>query len=290
MNYNTYFILNYSYDSWLYKKRLLEFLIENYEELAKIPSFPKFVEIKDKIKKPMKSKSVIHSLKIEYFASTLHITEALFALLWGFQKDINKLWVNLFEYRLGNDLAPYVEEVIKGNKFSDDDINFLFYGNANLSEIKKRDPKAYKKMKESIETIKLYLPDLAKWFIQHKKFYNSYKHGLRFIRGDISPIVVPDEFSEWFKNGDMESIIFPEEDKNGLKPKITLLRYDKVKRIYKINYKLIWNMFYTLRQLYKIQKGEKLGSIAVNMFDKKEIEDLFFLMEVKAKVTFKDKD
>jgi len=128
--YNNYFICKHAYAQWYYKMKLLEFLIDNYDTVQTLPNFPKIVDMSDPtLQMPIAKKAIILSLKAEYFFSAMHISEAIFALMWAFEKDISKLWVLLANYRYRRDILSYVNDLASNTrKFSNQELNKIFFG------------------------------------------------------------------------------------------------------------------------------------------------------------------
>lgn len=290
MNLNQYFIETYAYDGWYYKKVLLEFLIEHLDELKELPYFPKIMnwvgyETDTKPKTiPTDSETIRETLMAEYFATILHTTESLFALIRAVNIDVNRLWELLVEYKPEN-IIEFTNRIIREG-LTDDEVKGAFYVNLNFEIVREKYKESYEKIINNIAWIKKYLSKLAEWYIQNKRFYNCYKHAGNYFRGNLEATIIPPELEEWFEEEGRKLVVgYPENLKNSktVEPHITLLTYRRMKEIYNNNYDLIKKIIFTLRQLIDMRRGKAKG-LYLTLFYNREIDSLFPLKRFQAKI------
>ena len=117
------------------------------------------------------------------------------------------------------------------------------------------------------------MPRLAVWFKQNKSIYNSYKHGLRFTYENISDAMPP--LSKEI-NPENAIVYITPDDKlpERVKLKITLINYERHKKIHANNYYLIRNLMFALKQFYVVPP-DKLELLPWFTFDKLNVNECF---------------
>ena len=259
---NQFFIKSYPYAALFYKINILEKLVRNYDE------FNKYFVFRDILKdESIYKEKIILSLKSEIYFEFFHISEALFALIYAFWKEIVDNKINIPWFWMSNYTFPEMNkfvENIKTKKIIFDDNNTLpiFY---NLKSNYKGDNT--EALEKSVSFISQFVIKLAEEYLKNKERYNSYKHGSRVCIGN---------YQEGLNAWDVHIYIDEKNIKTNsdrisktIVKKIKSFDWERASRISKVALSLIQNMIITRKQLY--EGSQKVKWISFEVYNINEL-------------------
>ncbi|MFA5303208.1 MAG: hypothetical protein WC393_01580 [Candidatus Nanoarchaeia archaeon] len=176
INLDDYFFKYYGLDYSISKIVLFKSFIDNFEKM-----FP-FIQGKDGFNFKDK-KSLIDNFKLEIHFCKYHTLENFFALIFGLIQEPENVWKWVINYK-----PQKFNEMIKlVSKNGLSSISGLDENNTICNLIYTHCPKEFIQQvdsQKSITNISIFFKKCANELI-NKEDYNSYKHGLRIIKGDI---------------------------------------------------------------------------------------------------------
>lgn len=278
------FVESYPYASWLYKIEILNRILDNWDKYENDFLFKDIIT-----KKPIESDSIKRTIKSEIYFTFFHITEALFALIYSSHvKNSQPILVSLNTYeskKLNKFIRKIGEEVLN---FTDSELLSMFFAlNEKALDIEGEHGNA---IRETIKFLKEYLPKLATEYLKSKPIYNSYKHGLRIVQGDMKINAVSNESNEIIQtlNNDIHIYLkFKKIKSEGDKEFFKILQisrsfdYKRALTLSKINYRIIQNTFFSRRQINN--KQDKIAFIPINDI---QINKLFPCPDVEVESQF----
>jgi hypothetical protein len=276
---NIMFLRNYGYQYWYSKLCSIDFILENSEKISQpIDEVP--TGLNTESDEADGKWGIEHYAKAEYVFSCYHLTEALFASIYAFDKR-NVFWIDIRELYTSQ-LEDYIENRFIENTISYEDMINIFYPLVDMFETELVDDTrdSSEILEDSLDFLQQYLEELARLFMD-RDIYNHYKHGMRIAPGDVSFDIgdlsdVPEEYidedtgrfkSEVLVNMKREKLEEHTEqmddghDYYSLCLKISSIDYEEWRKIYIENYLILKQMFQTMNL---ILDSEPYNELAVN--------------------------
>ena len=175
-NHDKLLFTSYQYDFILRKIAVLKVIIDNQASVIDIIQGTDGLEFKDE-------SALISGLKAEIHFSKYHALESMFAMVFALIKQPDDVWVWLTTYtfrdfnRMISDMAKSNISAISGISETET-IRNLFFKNCPVEFVEQAETK------ESMQNISRILTLCAKEMTD-KDEYNSYKHGLRILSGNL---------------------------------------------------------------------------------------------------------
>jgi hypothetical protein len=212
--------------------------------------------------------AITSHLETEIHFTMYHALESMFAMAFALIKQPNSVWVWLTTYSFP-EFGKMINDVSKSNisSISEKDeletIKILFFKNCSSEFVEQE---------ETIEMMRKlsHILQLCARELNNKNAYNSYKHGLRIVTGDIKLKLANEKEEINDEIGERPGFVYLDKKSSSLVPELY-----SFERSYKI-IRLCWQMTSLMINQRKIEYIEEdQGVIETTNFNDINIEDIF---------------
>lgn len=264
VNYDKLLITSYQHSYIFEKVALIKGIIDNHVSIMDIIQGNEGVQFRN-------HEAVTSHLKAEIHFSMFHALESMFAMIFALIEQPNNVWEWLSTYKF-NRFNKMIAEVADSNisviseKNEFETIEFLFFKNC---------PKEFVKQvqtKNAIQNISKILNLCANEMID-KSEYNSYKHGLRIISGDLRLNLVNEKESKEENIDNVPGFVYLDtKDKKSAKIVPKQYSYERSYKIIRVS----WQLTSLMINQRKLEYSETVNcNIETTDFSKIDVDDIF---------------